>query len=83
MTPDELLQVVTALQRIGMTFRAPEPDRWQPAWTDGKDPDLAPPDGFEPMGPWEPVGTGMEGSADCHIYCYFAWRRPLRAITTG
>lgn len=90
MTADDLLQIVATLQRVGMTFRAPEPDRWQ-AWNGdhyGTEPEgVAPPDGFVPAGPWEPIGAGLAngrqggGPEDMESFVY--WRRPLRAVTTG
>lgn len=63
-------------------------DRWQATTgdTDASEPGDAPPDGFEPAGPWEPIGAGLTngrvngGPEDMESFLY--WRRPLRRVTT-
>jgi hypothetical protein len=65
---------------------APAIDRWQAALMieSDREPTDAPPDGFEPAGPWEPIGGGVRngrvngGPEDMEPVLY--WRRPLRAI---
>lgn len=49
------------------------PDRWQVRYSmTSEAPDEPPPDGFEPMGPWQPFASDSNGRD---------WRRPLRKVS--
>lgn len=54
-------------------------DRWQTIETYiGKHPDDSAPEGYSPMGPWEPMGVGHFWDGAGNAYSTVVWKRPLK-----